>query len=172
MHFIAAAELDLSTLVATGGDPLEGLALVYTPETTAAMLASLEEPWPEHLPSNELWEREAPQAAWYAIFAPAGARRIAAPPPDETASALLVIEGRQYPGTVVNDADGEEARQYERFLIAGSGEVPQPSAGQPTLAREQPCVPRTRRERTAAAFCYRPWNSGWRFSMKAVRPSA
>jgi hypothetical protein len=103
---------------------------VFTVEPGEDPLASLEGEWRTHLPSLEFWQREAPEATWYGAFAVAERGLITSPPASEEAAVALMVDGRTYPGTILNDTEGDRAMEFERYLLAGLGDVPAPPSGQ------------------------------------------
>ena len=124
MHFTAAAELRLDILTATGRPGVEGRVLVFTPDDAVAALETLDQDWRDSLPDPAFWGREAPDATWYGAFAPTDQGRIPHPPPSEGERFELVCGGRAFPGVVLNDTLAPGQPHFERYFIAGTGDVP------------------------------------------------
>lgn len=126
MEFVTEAELDVSEIRAIGAPVLSGIALVFTADDAEHTLASLEDEWRTHIPSIDFWRREAPNATWFGAFTAAEHGHIATPPPHHGDGVALVVAGHRYPGVVLNETGGARLPAYERFLIAGRGNVPIP----------------------------------------------
>ncbi len=128
MYFSAAAELELGISTATGKPPVGGTAFVFTPEHIVSGLSSLNEDWLDTVPGASFWEARVADASWFGAFAATEGEHVQTAPPSEGEAVALILEGVRYPGTIISNADGTEARQFERYLILGQGEVPAPPA--------------------------------------------